>query len=70
MEKSEGLFAFQEFGQVVLTVSVDLHERMREVTGLCDVLWQERPLDPTRINRAERTTNNSQVDGLLFHNVL
>lgn len=62
-------FAFQEFGQVVLTASLDLHKRMVEVTRQCNVFWQEMPLDPARINRAE-STNHLQVDGFLFCNVL
>lgn len=70
-EKLEGLFAFQEFGQVVLTASVDLHEKDAwSHWTISHVFWQERPLDPTRINRAERSTNNFQVDGLLSCNVL
>ena len=30
----------------------------------------KKPLDPTRINRAERSTSNLQVNRLLFCNVL
>lgn len=45
-------------------------KRMLEATRVYKVFWQEWPLDPSRINRAERSTSNSQVDGLLFCNVL
>lgn len=41
-------------------------KKMLDATTVCKVFWQEWPLDPSRINRAERSTSNSQVDGLLF----
>lgn len=45
-------------------------KKMLEATRVCKVFWQERTLGPSRTNRAERNISNSQVDGLLFCNVL
>lgn len=70
MRSLKDFLHFRSLDRLSLTASVDYVKRMLEVTGLCNVFWQERLLDPTRINRAEGSTNNLQVDGLLFCHVL
>lgn len=41
-------------------------KKVLEASRVCQVFWQEWPLDPSRINRAARSTSSSQVDGLIF----